>query len=82
MTDTTQTLSDAALAAIDERVAAGEFPDRTAYLEALIAKDRDERQALTKLYALLDEGLTGQPKPVSIGQVVDDFYDEKARAGG
>ncbi|MFZ4380721.1 MAG: ribbon-helix-helix domain-containing protein [Sandarakinorhabdus sp.] len=56
MDDTPTRLAEPAREWIAERVASGAWPDEAAYLNDLVARDRDDVERLAALHAALDEG--------------------------
>lgn len=75
MDETPNRLAEPARAWIAERVASGTWPDEAAYLNDLVARDRDEAERLAALHAALDEGDASEVCDLSIEDII-----AKARA--
>nr|WP_295661825.1 type II toxin-antitoxin system ParD family antitoxin [Polymorphobacter sp.] len=53
----TVSLAEPAARWIDERVAAGDYPDAATYVAELVERDREDAAKLVALKAAIDEGL-------------------------
>ncbi len=75
MDDTPTRLAEPARAWIADRIASGAWPDEAAYLNHLVARDRDDVERLAALHAALDEGDASGICDLSIEDII-----AKARA--
>jgi antitoxin ParD1/3/4 len=70
MNDTPTRLAEPAHEWIAERVASGAWPDEAAYLNDLVARDREDAERLAALHAALDEGEASGISDLSIEDII------------
>ncbi len=72
MPKVTLTLAEPASIWIDARVEAGDWPTREAYVEALIAREREDAEKLAYVREAVAQGLASGPS----GRTIDDIVRE------
>lgn len=80
MADSPRTLAEPAREWIAQRVASGDWPDETAYLSDLVARDREQAEKLAALNAAIDEGLASGFVEMSVEQVFEEIRQRHCNA--
>jgi antitoxin ParD1/3/4 len=66
---------------VEDQTADGRYSNASDYVRDLIRKDRERREAIAELQALLDEGVaSGDPHPFDVNEFLAEMH-EKYRAG-
>jgi antitoxin ParD1/3/4 len=76
MADSPRTLAEPARDWIAQRVASGDWPDESAYLSDLVARDREQAEKFAALHAALDEGLASGFVEMTMEEI---FAEARAR---
>ena len=80
MSDKPPALAEPAREWIAQRVATGAWPDAEAYLNDLVARDREDAEKLAAFHAAIDEGLASGFVEMSVEQVFAEIRQRHGNA--